>query len=112
MAKITGEMDVAFLSTYPPRECGLATFAEDLVNGVGISGMVRPCIIAVTAGMEDYEDPRVIDFTNMNARAIGGQHAGQIAMPIGLCGWLWTGCCVDSVSLRTGNAGRRKGNAR
>jgi glycosyltransferase involved in cell wall biosynthesis len=59
MAKITGKMDVAFLSTYPPRECGLATFAEDLVNGVGISGMVRPCIIAVTAGMEDYEDPRV-----------------------------------------------------
>ncbi len=101
-----------FLSTYRLVNAVWPQFTEDLVNGVGISGMVRPCIIAVTAGMEDYEDSRVIDFTNMNARAICGQHAGQIAMPIGLCGWLRTGCCVDSVSLRTGNAGRRKGNAR
>jgi glycosyltransferase involved in cell wall biosynthesis len=48
---------VAFLSTYPPRECGLATFTEDLVNEFSKAGMVRPCVIAV--GLEDYEDPRV-----------------------------------------------------
>ncbi|TET64382.1 glycosyl transferase family 1, partial [Candidatus Bathyarchaeota archaeon] len=25
---------VAYLSTYPPRECGIATFTKDLVNGI------------------------------------------------------------------------------
>jgi len=56
---MSGKKNVAFLSTYPPRECGLATFTEDLVNGVSISGLVRPCIIAVTADMEEYDDSRV-----------------------------------------------------
>lgn len=59
MNKQNQTKDVAFLSTYPPRECGLATFTEDLVNEIGKAGRVRPQVIAVTAGSETYEDPRV-----------------------------------------------------
>ena len=55
---MTGIKNVAFLSTYPPRECGLATFTEDLVNGISKVGLVRPGIIAV--GMEEYDDSRVM----------------------------------------------------
>ena len=55
---MAGIMNVAFLSTYPPRECGLATFTEDLVNGISKVGLVRPGIIAV--GMEEYDDSRVL----------------------------------------------------
>jgi len=59
MDKINAIKKVAFLSTYPPRECGLATFTEDLVNAIGKVAMVRPLVIAVTKGVEEYEDPRV-----------------------------------------------------
>ena len=67
MARIFGIKNVAFLSTYPPRECGLATFTEDLVNEVSKVGLVRPCIIGV--GLEKYEDPRVLYRLNPNEPA-------------------------------------------
>ena len=60
MDKMQEIKKVAFLSTYPPRECGLATFTEDLVNEITKIGLVRPRIIAVSAGTEEYEDARVV----------------------------------------------------
>ena len=54
-----GIMNIAFLSTYPPRECGLATFTEDLINEIDNIGAVRPSVIAVTNG-EVHDDQRVI----------------------------------------------------
>jgi len=59
---------VAFLSTYPPRECGLATFTEDLVNEITKIALVRPDVIAVSAGPEIYEDTRVVHKLNQHKR--------------------------------------------
>jgi glycosyltransferase involved in cell wall biosynthesis len=59
MNKQNRTKDVAFLSTYPPRECGLATFTEDLGNEISKAGQIRPHVIAVSAGSETYDDPRV-----------------------------------------------------
>jgi glycosyltransferase involved in cell wall biosynthesis len=59
MGNINVIRNIAFLSTYPPRECGLATFTEDLVNEITKAALVRPLVVAVTAGMEKYEDSRV-----------------------------------------------------
>lgn len=52
--------NVAFLSTYPPRECGLATFTQDLVQALdAYGGLVNSKVIAVSNG-EYYSDPKVM----------------------------------------------------
>ncbi|HEY8464400.1 MAG TPA: glycosyltransferase family 4 protein [Bacillota bacterium] len=51
---------IAFLSTYPPRECGLATFTQDLVRELDKVGLLnRPKVIAVSDNNYQYSD-RVI----------------------------------------------------
>ncbi|MBM7582926.1 glycosyltransferase involved in cell wall biosynthesis [Caldicoprobacter guelmensis] len=52
--------NVVFVSTYPPRECGLATFTQDLVNELEDIKLVnKPKVIAISNGYYQYDD-RVI----------------------------------------------------
>jgi glycosyltransferase involved in cell wall biosynthesis len=59
---------IAFLSTYPPRECGLATFTEDLINEVDKTSLIEPSVIAV-ANSEKYVDSRVKFIVNQQDRS-------------------------------------------
>ena len=59
MKKVSQIRNITFLSTYPPRVCGLATFTEDLVNEIDKGSVFRPTVIAVT-NTEEYEDLRVV----------------------------------------------------
>jgi len=57
-----GGLSVAYLSTYPPRQCGLATYCEDLLTAtLAVSSVGEPMVIAMEnrSGHYDYPWPVV-----------------------------------------------------
>ncbi|UCE99575.1 MAG: glycosyltransferase family 4 protein [Planctomycetota bacterium] len=58
MAKGTTKK-VAFISSYPPRKCGIATFTSDLIKGIGLAakGEFEPLVVAMQSGGQKYQDP-------------------------------------------------------
>jgi len=56
-----GEVKVAYLSTYPPRECGIATFCEDLIQATGGGGAFpEPVVIAMEGGARYHRYSRPV----------------------------------------------------
>jgi len=52
---------VAYLSTYPPRECGIATFCEDLIDAAGDGGsFAEPVVIAMESGARYHRYSRPV----------------------------------------------------
>ncbi len=45
---------ILFLSTYPPRACGIATFTQDLFRALSDAGGCEPGIVAVSDGAYSY----------------------------------------------------------
>ncbi|SDF66677.1 glycosyltransferase family 4 protein [Sporolituus thermophilus] len=53
---------IAFLSTYPPRECGLATFTQDLVNAMAtVVPLIKPVVIAINNSDYYYDDKVIME---------------------------------------------------
>lgn len=71
-------MNIAFLSTYPPRECGLATFTQDLVMQLdSMHPAGRSGIIAVSNESLQYDDNVIMELAQ-NDRSSYTQTASKL----------------------------------
>jgi len=50
---------VAFISSFPPRKCGIATFTSDLINSIALAaqGDFEPLVVALRLEDHKYNDP-------------------------------------------------------
>src|SRR5690348_3372428 len=54
---------LCLVSSYPPRECGIATFARDLRQAIGASpGYAEASVVAMTNTPEGYDYPPEVVF--------------------------------------------------
>jgi len=58
-----GARRVAYLSTYPPRECGIANFTRDLTDAIYALGGRNPAIIAINEKGAIYHYDKRVKFT-------------------------------------------------
>jgi len=50
---------VAFISSFPPRRCGIATFTADLIKNTALAakGDFEPLVVAIRSEQQKYDDP-------------------------------------------------------
>ena len=60
---MSASLRIAFVGTYPPRRCGIATFTRDLARAVGSAGeQVLPMTLALTDPGGQYEYPPKVGY--------------------------------------------------
>lgn len=59
-------MNVGFLSTYPPRECGIATFTQDLLREMEQLDSVKTGVVAISDGSYDYGNEVLLELLQHN----------------------------------------------
>jgi CBS domain-containing protein/glycosyltransferase involved in cell wall biosynthesis len=98
---------VAFVSTYPPRECGIATYTQDLVDAIYNLHVLRPPVVAAIndrGGHYDYTDivKSQIDRERLGSYIEAAEHINASDIEVvnlqheyGLFGGVWGEYVID-----------------
>ncbi len=64
LRRVLNNIDIAYIATYPPTECGIATFTRDLVVAISkYTPFSDPIVLAVGGSIEQY--PKIVKYRVM-----------------------------------------------
>lgn len=69
MKQFKNYRNIAFLSTFPPRECGIATFTEDLITNMDRLRTIKTHVIAINNSDNYSYDNKVMASIRQNERS-------------------------------------------
>jgi glycosyltransferase involved in cell wall biosynthesis len=61
--------NIAFLSTIPPRECGIATFTQDLIDSINETNLLNTSVIAINNSKRQIYGNNIIFEINQNNKS-------------------------------------------
>ena len=63
LREVVNRIEIAYVATYPPQECGIATFTKDLVTAIAkYTPFSEPSVAAVSADVAIEQYPKTVKF--------------------------------------------------
>ncbi|MHB1000239.1 MAG: glycosyltransferase family 4 protein [Armatimonadota bacterium] len=63
LREVLNHVDIAYVATYPPQECGIATFTRDLATAISkYTPFSDPSVIAVAADCDIHQYPKIVKY--------------------------------------------------
>jgi glycosyltransferase involved in cell wall biosynthesis len=74
-----GLSEILFITSYPPRECGIATYSNDLIKSINnkFSNSLSVKVCALESGKENYAYPKEVKYTLKTSEAIEYEKLGK-----------------------------------